>query len=202
MPTVPHIEKHFMATETVRDVVIGMADGLTVPFALAAGLSAAVSDTSVIVTAGLAEIAAGAIAMGLGGYLAEANTTQAGPHCLMRYFSWQLEHASTTALACRAIEGASTPFMVASFVASRSSVFAFPAKSSKFRQIADAASVGGCVLPAGNSGMSFVAASWIKAASSETLAKVSLDRKRLLIAFMRLPISTMASIRSLTTPVA
>jgi vacuolar iron transporter family protein len=59
-----------MATETVRDVVIGMADGLTVPFALAAGLSAAVSDTSVIVTAGLAEIAAGAIAMGLGGYLA------------------------------------------------------------------------------------------------------------------------------------
>jgi hypothetical protein len=45
MPTVPHIEKHFMATETVRDVVISMADGLTVPFALAAGLSAAVSDT-------------------------------------------------------------------------------------------------------------------------------------------------------------
>src|SRR6185312_8133304 len=66
----PHVEKHFMATETVRDVVIGMADGLTVPFALAAGLSAAVSSTSIIVTAGLAEIAAGAIAMGLGGYLA------------------------------------------------------------------------------------------------------------------------------------
>ena len=70
MPTVPHIEKHFTASETVRDVVIGMADGLTVPFALAAGLSAAVSSTSVIVTAGLAEVAAGAIAMGLGGYLA------------------------------------------------------------------------------------------------------------------------------------
>jgi VIT1/CCC1 family predicted Fe2+/Mn2+ transporter len=70
MPTVPHIEKHFTGSETVRDVVIGMADGLTVPFALAAGLSAAVSTTSVIVTAGLAEIAAGAIAMGLGGYLA------------------------------------------------------------------------------------------------------------------------------------
>ncbi len=70
MPTIPHIEKHFTATETVRDVVIGMADGLTVPFALAAGLAAAVSSTKVIVTAGLAEIVAGAIAMGLGGYLA------------------------------------------------------------------------------------------------------------------------------------
>lgn len=70
MPATPHVEKHFTSSETVRDVVIGMADGLTVPFALAAGLSAAVSSTSVIVTAGLAEIAAGAIAMGLGGYLA------------------------------------------------------------------------------------------------------------------------------------
>lgn len=70
MPATPHIEKHFTATETVRDVVIGMADGLTVPFALAAGLAAAVSSTKVIVTAGLAEIVAGAIAMGLGGYLA------------------------------------------------------------------------------------------------------------------------------------
>ena len=76
MPTIPHVEKHFMATETVRDVVIGMADGLTVPFALAAGLSAAVSSTSVIVTAGLAEIAAGAIAMGLGGYLAARTDAQ------------------------------------------------------------------------------------------------------------------------------
>jgi len=70
MPTTPHVEKHFTATETVRDVVIGMADGLTVPFALAAGLAAAVSSTKIIVTAGLAEIVAGAIAMGLGGYLA------------------------------------------------------------------------------------------------------------------------------------
>ena len=70
MPATPHIEKHFTATEAVRDVVIGMSDGLTVPFALAAGLSAAVSSTSVIVTAGLAEVAAGAIAMGLGGFLA------------------------------------------------------------------------------------------------------------------------------------
>jgi vacuolar iron transporter family protein len=70
MPSVPHIEKHFTASESVRDVVIGMADGLTVPFALAAGLSAAVTSTAIIVTAGLAEIVAGAIAMGLGGYLA------------------------------------------------------------------------------------------------------------------------------------
>jgi len=70
MPTVPHIEKHFTATETVRDIVIGMSDGLTVPFALAAGLSGAVKATSIVVTAGLAEIAAGSIAMGLGGYLA------------------------------------------------------------------------------------------------------------------------------------
>lgn len=66
MPTIPHVEKHFTATETVRDVVIGMADGLTVPFALAAGLSAAVASTKVVVTAGFAEIIAGAIAMGLG----------------------------------------------------------------------------------------------------------------------------------------
>lgn len=70
MPTIPHVEKHFTGSESVRDVVIGMADGLTVPFALAAGLSAAVTSTHIIVTAGLAEIAAGAIAMGLGGYLA------------------------------------------------------------------------------------------------------------------------------------
>ena len=70
MPSTPHVEKHFTASESVRDVVIGMADGLTVPFALAAGLSAAMSSSAVIVTAGLAEIAAGAIAMGLGGYLA------------------------------------------------------------------------------------------------------------------------------------
>jgi len=70
MPQTPHIEKHFTSGETVRDIVIGMSDGLTVPFALAAGLSGAVDRTGVIVTAGLAEIAAGSIAMGLGGYLA------------------------------------------------------------------------------------------------------------------------------------
>lgn len=65
-----HSEKHFTASETVRDIVIGMSDGLTVPFALAAGLSGAVNSSSLVVTAGLAEIAAGSIAMGLGGYMA------------------------------------------------------------------------------------------------------------------------------------
>src|SRR5262245_4632186 len=65
-----HRERHFTATDFVRDVVIGLADGLTVPFALAAGLSGAVAENGVIVTAGLAEMVAGAIAMGLGGYLA------------------------------------------------------------------------------------------------------------------------------------
>jgi VIT1/CCC1 family predicted Fe2+/Mn2+ transporter len=65
-----HVERHFTASEIVRDVVIGMADGLTVPFALAAGLSGAFQQPGIIVTAGMAEIAAGAIAMGLGGYLA------------------------------------------------------------------------------------------------------------------------------------
>jgi VIT1/CCC1 family predicted Fe2+/Mn2+ transporter len=73
MPHPPHVETHFTASEFVRDVVIGMADGLTVPFALAAGLSGADITTRIIVVAGLAEIAAGSIAMGLGGYLAARN---------------------------------------------------------------------------------------------------------------------------------
>ena len=63
-------EPHFTAPDAVRDVVIGMSDGLTVPFALAAGLSGAIAQSNIVITAGLAEIAAGAIAMGLGGYLA------------------------------------------------------------------------------------------------------------------------------------
>jgi len=70
MPTTPHIEQHFTASATVRDIVIGMSDGLTVPFALAAGLSGAVASTAIVVTAGMAELAAGSISMGLGGYLA------------------------------------------------------------------------------------------------------------------------------------
>jgi vacuolar iron transporter family protein len=76
MPSVEHVEKHFTATAAVRDIVIGMADGLTVPFALAAGLTGAVASTSIVVTAGLAEIAAGSIAMGLGGYLAAKTDTE------------------------------------------------------------------------------------------------------------------------------
>ena len=70
MPQTPHIERHFTAGDVVRDVVIGMSDGLTVPFALAAGISGAVDNSHLVVVAGLAEIAAGSIAMGLGGYLA------------------------------------------------------------------------------------------------------------------------------------
>lgn len=70
MPQTPHVETHFTSSETIRDIVIGMSDGLTVPFALAAGLSGVVNSTGLVVTAGLAEVAAGAIAMGLGGYLA------------------------------------------------------------------------------------------------------------------------------------
>src|SRR6202161_1028847 len=74
MSSTPHEESHFTASAAVRDVVIGMADGLTVPFALAAGISGAVAASAnaarLVVTAGLAEIAAGSIAMGLGGYLA------------------------------------------------------------------------------------------------------------------------------------
>jgi len=64
------MEEHFQSSEKVRDFVIGMSDGLTVPFALAAGLSGAVDQIEIVITAGLAEIAAGSIAMGLGGYLA------------------------------------------------------------------------------------------------------------------------------------
>jgi VIT1/CCC1 family predicted Fe2+/Mn2+ transporter len=70
MPQTPHIEQHFTGSEIIRDVVIGMSDGLTVPFALAAGLSGIANSTAIVITGGLAEIAAGSIAMGLGGYLA------------------------------------------------------------------------------------------------------------------------------------
>ena len=68
--TSTHVERHFTGSATVRDVVIGMSDGLTVPFALAAGLSGSIGDPFVVVVAGLAEMAAGGISMGLGGYLA------------------------------------------------------------------------------------------------------------------------------------
>jgi VIT1/CCC1 family predicted Fe2+/Mn2+ transporter len=70
MHVAQHTEHHFTGSEHVRDVVIGMSDGLTVPFALAAGLTGAIAASHIVVVAGLAEIAAGSIAMGLGGYLA------------------------------------------------------------------------------------------------------------------------------------
>jgi VIT1/CCC1 family predicted Fe2+/Mn2+ transporter len=70
MDTHLHHEEHLQSSDFIRDIVIGMSDGLTVPFALAAGLSGAVNSTGIIVIAGIAEIAAGSIAMGLGGYLA------------------------------------------------------------------------------------------------------------------------------------
>ncbi len=73
MNNTTHSEKHFTATEVVRDIIIGMSDGLTVPFALAAGLSTVVSHNSIIMAAVFAEIAAGSISMGLGGYLASKN---------------------------------------------------------------------------------------------------------------------------------
>lgn len=84
MPTTPHIEKHFTAGEAVRDVIIGMSDGLTVPFALAAGLTGAISQTHLFVTAGFAEIAAGSIAMRLGGYLAARGDAEHYVHELAR----------------------------------------------------------------------------------------------------------------------
>jgi hypothetical protein len=76
MPQTPHIEHHFASSEAVSDIVIGMADGLTVPFTLSAGLSQTLESSSLIVLAGLAEIVAGAIAMGLGGYLAARSDTE------------------------------------------------------------------------------------------------------------------------------
>jgi len=65
VPQTPHVERHFSGSEIVRDIVIGMSDGLTVPFALAAGLSGIANSTAIVITGGLAEIAAGSIAMGL-----------------------------------------------------------------------------------------------------------------------------------------
>src|SRR5919199_4231111 len=69
-PRTMHREQHFTGSQMVRDIVIGMSDGLTVPFALAAGLSGAVASSFVVLVAGIAEMAAGSMAMGLGGYLA------------------------------------------------------------------------------------------------------------------------------------
>src|ERR1700741_1383392 len=86
-----HFEKHFKNSDLVTDVVIGMSDGLTVPFALAAGLSGAVHDTHIIIIAGLAEIAAGSIAMGLGGYLA-GKTEQDHYASELRREAWEVDN--------------------------------------------------------------------------------------------------------------
>jgi VIT1/CCC1 family predicted Fe2+/Mn2+ transporter len=92
MPTEPHIERHFRANETVRDIVIGMSDGLTVPFALAAGISGlAGAATKIVVLAGLAEIAAGSIAMSLGGYLA-ARTDSEHYTTEQQRENWEIDH--------------------------------------------------------------------------------------------------------------
>ncbi len=86
-----HDERHFRANETVRDIVIGMSDGLTVPFALAAGISGVGAATKIVVLAGLAEIAAGSIAMGLGGYLA-ARTDAEHYYTEQRRENWEIDH--------------------------------------------------------------------------------------------------------------
>jgi predicted membrane protein (TIGR00267 family) len=86
-----HHEEHLQSSDLLRDVVIGMSDGLTVPFALAAGLSGAVDSTSVIVIAGVAEIAAGSIAMGLGGYLA-GKTEQDHYNSELKKEYWEIDH--------------------------------------------------------------------------------------------------------------
>lgn len=86
-----HKEEHLESSDLLTDIVIGMSDGLTVPFALAAGLSGAVDSTSVIVIAGVAEIAAGSIAMGLGGYLA-GKTEQDHYNSELKREYWEVEH--------------------------------------------------------------------------------------------------------------
>ena len=86
-----HHEEHLHSSETLTDIVIGMSDGLTVPFALAAGLSGAVDNTSVIILAGVAEIAAGSIAMGLGGFLA-GKTEQDHYNSELKREYWEVDH--------------------------------------------------------------------------------------------------------------
>jgi vacuolar iron transporter family protein len=86
-----HHEEHLESSETLKDIVIGMSDGLTVPFALAAGLSGAVDNNAIILTAGIAEIAAGAIAMGLGGYLSGQTEVHHYEAELKREY-WEIEY--------------------------------------------------------------------------------------------------------------
>jgi VIT1/CCC1 family predicted Fe2+/Mn2+ transporter len=98
-----HHEEHFEQSDTIRDIVIGMSDGLTVPFALAAGLSSAVSNNAIIVTAGLAEIIAGSIAMGLGGYLAGKTEIEHYDAELKREYSELVTHYETERKEVKAI---------------------------------------------------------------------------------------------------
>ena len=86
-----HHEEHLQSSDLLTDIVIGMSDGLTVPFALAAGLSGAVDSTAVIVLAGVAEIAAGSIAMGLGGFLA-GKTEQDHYNSELKREYWEVDH--------------------------------------------------------------------------------------------------------------
>lgn len=86
-----HEEQHLQSSDLIRDVVIGLSDGLTVPFALAAGLSGAVTNTAIITTAGVAEIVAGSIAMGLGGYLA-GKTEVDHYHAELKREYYEVEH--------------------------------------------------------------------------------------------------------------
>ena len=90
-----HLEKHFKQSDLIKDIVIGMADGLTVPFALAAGLSGVVAQNSIILTAGTAEICAGSIAMGLGGYLAGRTEIEHYDSELKREYQEIIDHYET-----------------------------------------------------------------------------------------------------------
>lgn len=87
----PHIESHLKSSQSLADIVIGMSDGLTVPFALAAGLSGAVDSSNIVMIAGIAEIAAGSIAMGLGGYLA-GKTSQDHYQSELKREYYEIEH--------------------------------------------------------------------------------------------------------------
>lgn len=87
----PHIEGHLKSSQALADIVIGMSDGLTVPFALAAGLSGAVDSSNIVMIAGIAEIAAGSIAMGLGGYLA-GKTSQDHYQSELKREYYEIEH--------------------------------------------------------------------------------------------------------------
>ncbi|MDX2188534.1 MAG: VIT1/CCC1 transporter family protein [Bacteroidota bacterium] len=91
METYSHSEQHFTSSDIIKDIVIGMSDGLTVPFALAAGLSGAVDSNGIILTAGIAEIAAGSIAMGLGGFMAGRTEVEHYENEMKREY-YEVEH--------------------------------------------------------------------------------------------------------------